>query len=138
MDRGYPFRYGNNVSNAQDILSYFDYHEFTDPVKKYEKESFLFDYGKGVKEYRWIFLKINGIDFAVVQQVIGSEAEFETISRNCQCRYCLLPWFNPARYFPYVDLDCIKDRKYDGWRIYDPLVIEKTRVHIKKNQLDTK
>lgn len=132
------FFYGNQMSNVQDILSLFDYHEFIDPARNYEKDSFLHDYGgRGVREYCWVFMEINGLKFAVAQQIIGSKEEFEKISTNCQCERCLMWWFNPARYLPYVDLDCLKGRKYESWKYDCPLEIEKARYYIRMKQLNT-
>ena len=133
------FFYGNQMSNVQDILSLFDYHEFSDPARNYEKDSFLHDYGgRGVREYRWVFMEINGLKFAVAQQIIGSKEEFEKISTNCQCERCLMWWFNPLKYMPIIDYGCLKDSSYVGWKQEYPHNIEKTRLYIKKNQLDTK
>lgn len=83
----------------------YPFFEEFDESKTYSNLSFEFDYGQGLRTYKFSQYSISDknnvkkrLSFIISEEQLN-EKELEELSKYCQCQYHIKKWYNPMKYF---------------------------------------
>jgi len=108
--------------DLRELLESYDHHEVFDVRKDYNINPFEFDYGYGIRRYRYAKIRLISNhhvydDYVVAEELLEDRSK-SMLMRYCQCYKCTSSWFNINSYFgTYEEAGCLKTDYYNQKQI---------------------